>query len=466
MNLGAGSCVAVTVTLLALAGQTMADETRKEDQSAFKMADGIFMSSSAFIKLLKEKLATVYQDLEIVMLVCESGEFATRAAGRGGLQGNWSVITASSKSRDGTDTQVAGNRTRKGQDGTDVTGLPIKSPYYVHGFSAQYVKKLLEGKNTVGNKALFEYARDKNHVDSDPQYASSGATADNMTVYGGAKSSHAIVFSTPPDEISAAVTIELRDALRRAGYKAEEIQVLRGKNQATRQGLETALDNLRTALNRNPGEEKAYINISAHGNYDELTVAYRDGQLDQPGGGVRLNNANPRITMFTEDATLLRGLTEELPKSTGGYWADDPLLMRDGPAALTFTTFRESFGGATAVQVYLDDLFAGTLSMGNSLGSDYQLDVPDALLDQLMPSLMSDGLLDVDFHFANGSDTIQLAVFEDWLDPNFRPLDYGIGIGAAVTSVEFALPDSGGFSLIACGLGVVLLASRTCWAKQ
>jgi hypothetical protein len=423
--------------LLGLAVHASAVETRKEDQSAFKMADGSFMTSSAFIKLLKEKLDNKYQDLEIVLLVCESGEFASRAAAKGGLQGNWSVTTAASKDRCSTDLEVAGNQKRKGQDGTDVTGLPIKAPYYVHGFSAQYVKKLQDGKNGVGNKALFEYARDKNHMDSDPQYTSSGATADNMTVHGGKSSNHAVVFSTPPQDIAVSVTTELRLALRDAGYGAPEIQLLQGKNQATLKGLEAALDTLRTALDKSPGEEKAYINISAHGNYDERTVAYGDGQLNQPGGGVRLSNANPRVTIFTEDPTLLRDLKEELPMSTGGYWADDPLLMRDGPAALTFTTFRESVGGAGEVQLYLNGLLAGTLMMGNSLGADYQLDIPDLLLDRLMPDLMNRGVLDVDFHFVNDGDSIQLAGFEDWLDPDFTPLDYGIGIGAAITSSEF-----------------------------
>jgi len=431
--------VALAAILLGFAVLSCAVETRKEDQSAFELADKTFISSSAFIKLLKEKLDASYQDLEIVILSCESGEFATRAAGQGGLQGNWSVTTATSKDRCGTDTEVAGNQKRKGQDGTDVTGLPIRTPYYVHGFSAQYVKKLLDGKNGVGNKALFEYARDKNHVNSDPQYASSGATADNMTVHGGTKSSHAVVLSTPPSDISDSITTELRFALKGAGYTDAEIQLLRGKAQATLKGLETALDNLRTALDRNPGEEKAYISISAHGNFQERTVAYADGHLNQAGGGVRLSSESPRVTIFTEDPVLVRNLQEDLPKAGGGYWADDPLVKRDGTAALTFTTFRESFSGAPPdIQVYLNGLLAGIVNMGYPLGADYQLDIPDALLDRLMPDLISRGVLDVDFRFANDGDSIQLAGFEDWLDRNFTPLDYGIGIGVPKTSFEYA----------------------------
>ena len=191
-------CLLSTVVLLAPWGGAVGAESSKEDQSGVRLADGKLLSSSALIKLLKQKLDTRYQDLEVVMLACESGEFADRAKGAGGLGGNWSMTTASSKSRCSTDTEVAGNRKRTGQDGSDVLPLPLHSIYYAHGFSAQYVKKLLEGKNTVGNKALFEYARDKDHVNGDPQYSSSGAAADNMTVHGGKKSNHAIVLSTPP----------------------------------------------------------------------------------------------------------------------------------------------------------------------------------------------------------------------------------------------------------------------------
>src|SRR5438132_5451007 len=89
------SLVAVAAFLAPVVG-VFGAERAKEDQSAFEMSDGQFVSSSALIKLLKQKLGTSYQDLEIVMLVCESGEFATRAKAKGGgLPGTWSVTTAS-----------------------------------------------------------------------------------------------------------------------------------------------------------------------------------------------------------------------------------------------------------------------------------------------------------------------------------------------------------------------------------
>lgn len=437
---------------------TFADEKRKEDQSAFRTADGQMISSSALIKLLKEKLDTRYQDLELVVAACESGEFASRAAAKeGGLGGNWSVTTASSSSRCATDTQVAGNQKRKGQDGSDVFGLPIKTPYYMHGFSAQYSKRLLEGKNDVGNKALFEYARDKNHMDSGPQYASSGATADNTTLHGGKKSNHAIVFSSNPTDYADAVTSELLRGLRAVGYdEKKDLQFLSGKMQATQKGLEAALEKMRAALDQNPNEEKAYLYISAHGNYDERTVAYADGKLDQAGGGVTINSINRRISIFADNPVLWDGLKEELPSAGGGYWADDPLLQRGGPTYLSFTTFSEFFAGPTLVQVLIDGLPAGVVSMGNPLGADYQIDLSDALVDQLLPELMSSGALDIDFLLPGDADHVQLAGFQDYLDAGFTPLGYGIGIGTPLSSTE-TVAEPGTLALMSTTLCCLLI---------
>ena len=447
-----------SLLLLAAAGQPFADEMKKEDQSAFRTADGRMISSSALIKLLKVKLDNRYQDLEIVMLSCESGEFAARAKGAGGLPGTWSVTTAASSSRCGLDTEIAGNRKRKGKDGTDVEGLPVNTPYYVHGFSAQYVKKLLADKNTIGNKALFEYARDKDHNDSGPQYASSGAAADAMTVHGGRKSNHAIVFSTPPSDIAEKLTSELRFALKDAGYDDKEIQLLRGKNAATEKGLSDALDVLRAALDKNPGEEKAYLSISAHGNYDARTVAYADGQANQAGGGVRLSNDHRRVTIFADSAVLQAGLREELPMSGGGFWQDDPTLHRGGPAYLRFTTLNEAFSGSDLAEVFLNGLLAGVVDMGNGSGADYQLDLSDALVDALMPDLMSRGLLDLDFRFAGSADHIRLAGFEDWLDPGFAPLDYGISLGTPLAAFETEVAEPGSIVLALAGFAALVFA--------
>lgn len=450
-------------------GEAWAAEERKENQSAFSTADNQVISSSALIKLLNRTLDNRHQDLEVLIGVCGAGEFATRAKAAGGLQGNWSVTTSAARDKlcNVGRTPDAEDIPQKGQDGSTVAGLKIGERFY-HGFEAQYVKKLLADKNTVGNKALFTFGRDKNHVNTNPQYQSSGELADNMTVHGGKKSNHALFFSSTGDERLETLTDSLYDALKATGYNDGDIELLRGTGapagkvdaRATKAELELALGRLGVKLNENPGEEKAFIYVEAHGNYQQRTVAYRDGQLDQGGGGVILSNALSTVEVFADEPFLLSGLMEELPKAGGGFWADDPVLQRGGQPYLTLTTYLESFAADADVEVLLNGLPVGILRMARN-ATDYQIDLSDTLLDQIMPALLSEGILHLGFRFASDGDMIQLAGLQDYLDPNFAPLDYGIGIGSLVRGFQtLAAPEPGSLALILIALLAVLLSAR------
>lgn len=190
-GLGAGArgllCLLAVLIVATPCRIAVANPTKSERQSSVKMGpdkNGPRLSSSALIKLLNIKLKGAYEDLELVFKVCYSGEMARRAAREttdGGLRGEWSVSTAADRHH------VSENEVTNDRIFEDKEGLPYNGVYY-HGYAAQYIKELKAKGNTVGNKALHEKAKAENAFEQNPQYASSGAAADNMTVHGGTKS--------------------------------------------------------------------------------------------------------------------------------------------------------------------------------------------------------------------------------------------------------------------------------------
>lgn len=468
-RIGLGATLAAFT--LAASLQTVADDTVKEKQSAFVTADDKAISSTALVKLLNRKLDGKYQDLELVITSCSSGEFATRGAG---LKGNWSVSTGSASNRNCVDGQAEGEDIpQKGQDGTEVSGLKVGDDYY-HGYAAQYVKKLQEGKNTVGNKALHEFGRDKNYRNTQPQYNSSNAVADAMTVHGGAKSNHAIVVSTPTRH-GAAITDGLYEALKGAGYTDGDIKLLRGDGapagnvdaRATEAEFEKALDEMRVELDKHVGEEKAYVYVEAHGSYALRTVAYLDGRRGEAGGGVLIADHNPGVLVFADDAELVAAWQEELPRAGGGLWSDLPFLQRHGSPYLAFSTLTESFFGTSHAQVFVNGLFAGDVLMGNPLGADYQLSLADTLLDAIMDDMLASGSLRIDFRLPEVTDFFRLAVLEDYLDADVLALDYGVTLGAVLGGAErlVAVAEPLPGALLGLGLLLALGAPGIHWRR-
>jgi hypothetical protein len=369
----ASSCVwGVRFLILASAfvfHPALAADDKVEKQSVFFDSKKNALSSSAFIKLINDKLGGVYQDLELIVGACFGGEIATRAAGPKGFLGDWSVSTATDMDHASKD---LGER-------EGAANFKIGDRTY-NGYLAAWINKVNTDGNTVGNKALAEYAEaEKRKVFGptvgDPQYTSSGAAADAMTVYGGSKSNHAIL-------LQGAGFLDLlggvESALKSAGYKDDEITrlgVFKGTPDLTWDNFGKALDDLRKKLDENPKEEKVLIHVETHGGVKELTVAYAPGQFGEVGGGFVLNALNSTLPIHVEDPVVLSTLGEGLLKPGGGLFADDPDLRRTGPAVLSFSTLTESFLHATSVEILVNDISIGSLLMGNPGGSDYQIAV-------------------------------------------------------------------------------------------
>ena len=427
--------VLAIVALTAFAAHPATAQGKKEQQSAFGDNGGTVISSSAFIKLLNEKLDGKYQDLELVFATCQSGEWASRSAG---LKGSRSVSTSTDEKHLCEDSAHAKGTTIGG-----IAGLDLGAKTF-HGYMAQYVKKLLADKNTVGNKALHDAAEANRAVKGDdPKYASSGAAADAMTLHGGKKSNHAIVFAAAG---FIALNDALVDALKGAGYTDDTITYLGSSvkatgGNATKAELEKAIDKLRVDLDKNPGEEKAYIFVTAHGSYEERTVAYRIGQFEQPGGGVIVSSTNRVVDVTVDDPITIASLQDGLRQAGGGVWGSLPEIQRAGPAYLSFTTAEELFELPRLVGISLNDLSLGALLIGgNPTGVDYQITIPDDLLDQVMPDILADGFLRLAFDMLGG-ESFRFAVPED-----ARLGGDGIRIGVLMAP---AVSEPGAFALLA-----------------
>ena len=301
-----------------------------ETQSVIYNSKRAELSSSALIKLMKDKLDTAYQDLELVVTSCGGGEVASRAGGANGLAGNWSVST--STDIDHCNTTISGNK----KDGGNFN---IGGSVF-NGWLPAWISKLTADGNKVSNKALFDYAtaeKQKILPGSTPQYNSSGNVADNMTLHGGEKSNHAILFQTTG---YTKVLNGVVPALQAAGYTNAEINQM-PDDQLTWAGFGEALDALRKQIDANPGKEKAFIDIQAHGGKAEKTVAYAPGKFGQAGGGAVVSAANPVLPITVNDPVALAQLGQDLPKPGGGDYYEDPTIARYGPATLFFSTLAE-----------------------------------------------------------------------------------------------------------------------------
>ena len=442
-------CIAVAVGLLASGSVAASAEQVKQDlQSLFVTVDRINVTSSKLMKLIRTDIGNTWQDLEFITTSCKSGEFVTRAAGAGGLPGTWSVDTASDTTHCTTEFSTPGPKI--GWPGNYVTALAADTK--------------------AGAKPVFDAAKKNSAFPADnPQYGSSGAAADAFSVHGGKSANYALIFNT--STLAAGFRNQLAQRLYRsllaAGYtdtpKADTIEYDAGDKlpdppgftdkTATYQSFLDSMKLLGTQMKSGtPAETKVYIFAEAHGGIAERTVSYLDGQLGKPGGGTIVSNASPTVTLLADNPDVVAGLKQQVPKTGGGFWADDPTIERVQSPFLTFSTLSSHFVGAALVSVSLDGILIGQVDMSDPLGGDFQLSLSDETLNALFPIIDATGRLTAEFALPDSADQFQLATPEDWLLPGSDSLDYGIGIGFAVESRLEDVPEPGALPLLAGAL--------------
>lgn len=441
----------------------------KKQQSCFRTADKkkTYINSSYLMKLLNDKLDK-YQDLEIFIGSCHSGQFIEEAQDPNhGLKGDWSMSTANVAEHVAREKIVGKDEEYKGKDGESHRGLEAQGilkkgkDCYIRGYNSQYVKKVGENKNSITNKDLHEeaengipkeLAEDKKEP-QDPQYASSGEVADNMTLHGGEKSNHAIIFASWYPETDAKTSSAIREeskglyeGLIGCGYTDRSIDYCYGRNPneqsgadrgATKQDFENALHDMATSLEHaeDPNKEKIYIAILAHGYYSKQEIYYDLTMPPQPRNGKVISGPGA-VLPIPADPNLQRNLQEDAlcedpnDPNNKNFWSDDTDVRRTESPMLTFATSFESFTGSSDVNIFLNDIFFETLTFNNEPnGGEYIVEIPDSLLCQLFPQLESDPNIYVDFRLPSSADSFILATDDDfYLDPNYPHMSYGIGI--------------------------------------
>ena len=433
--------------LLTLPAAVLAAE---EKQSVFYDELNGELTSSQLIKLLNKKLDGVYQDLELVVTSCFSGELAQRAKT---LLGDWSVATSTDIKH--ANTTIAGEI--KGAGNFKIGGDTF------NGWMPAWLSKLTTDGNTIGNKALADYAsaeKLKAVKGSTPQYSSSGKTADDMTLHGGAMSNHAVVFQTTG---FTAVLDGVISALKAAGYTDAEInrQIPTGAA-ATWDNFSAALDDLRKKLDKNPKKEKALIILQTHGATESRTVAYAPGGIGGVGGGALVSAAAASFAMSVSDSTVLAQLGQDLLKPGGGIFSHAPELARKGPATLRFSSFDSHFDAPADVGITVNGHLIGTLALGQSAGADYQISIPDAILSEVFGDVLSSHSLDLGFNFASSNDWLRIATPEDWSSATATALDYGVGISANCCIDTSTVPEPS--TLVLFGAAWIISRQRRSWA--
>ena len=434
-------------------------------QSYFMTGDQKTGSSSWLMKAVHQYLKDAYEDLEIVVTSCKSGEFASRAGAGGGLAGTWSLLTATDEKHNSLWYERTG------------TG-PIFS-----GWAPYYTTAVQTLKNTKGSKDLWTKAKNDSDVpERNPRYNSSGAASDAFTIHGGANSNHAILFSVAekPTTVLGQYAERMYKGLTLSGYTDGTIDYLRGKALPDPQGtvdrvataaeLTKAMKDMAAAIGgaTEPDREKAYIFIQAHGGYAQKTVHKSDGRRAPsvgPGSGQFVNNSAGALRLIVDDPTALGDVLEELPKPAsagGGFWADDPELTRYGDAVLSISTNNEFFATAnTNVGVSVNGHPIGSITMGDSQGGDYDLPIPSDLLGELAPDLLASQSLQFQFAFPTSADYFQTSVAEDYALDSYTHLDYGMYLATPlnVFDPETAIPEP-------CAAFATILAATTLFLRR
>jgi len=299
--------VLTTVSAMVLAGlpfPVSADDETTETHSYIATDDGKKIFDDEFAKLLKEKLGGEYQNAQVVIRSCYGGGFAEEASKT--LAGDYSVNTARDEKHACSMKRGKSLRTIGGDEGLKI------GDYWYHGWLAQWIKKFKEDNDSTSEE-LADAAKTKDHkLGGNPQYET-GGTGKDAKIRDGAKSNHVVIASNGGTTFDDPFISELVKTLKAAGYTDDEIdwahdnsagKQVGGQNvdrNYTKENIVKMLEDLRKALDKNPGMEKATVIINSHGSTEKRKVDKKDGaQNGAPGQGGRVNpGANQRISSST-----------------------------------------------------------------------------------------------------------------------------------------------------------------------
>ncbi len=454
--------LAVAVCVFLVVNIAYGGRRERRRQSSFRTADrpGFGsqrdrnkISSSLFVRMLNEKLRGKYQDIEIIINSCHSGEFIEAASDPNhGLQGEWSIMTAAEHGRTaGVTSQDTAQA--EGIDGDNHDGLETDEGFY-HGFKPQVIKAIKDEGNGITNEEIFRRARDRNHREfrgQNPRYAASSEDANNMTIHGGRRSNHAIMFSQPASE-GQVLAPEMYEALKAAGYSDDDIEFLYGDadgdpppvdphvdGPALKANLEAALDALAEKLALHEGNEKALIWIDAHGRYEYADVAYQDEEPTGQANGGETSSGPTHDSDIPVDPNMRKDLEEETwSESDEAYLRDDPMLQKTAEPEIFFATSHEDFKGQDQpiISVFANKILVGTVELENSSsGAEYFLPIDDRAMVRLLGTLGNDSNLRITLDWGDSAGTIRFGTPEDiWYNPDYTNGYYGVGIAVEMDS--------------------------------
>lgn len=433
----------------------------------------------ALMKALKTKLVdddgeTLYKHLQVVILACNSGGFASQAkAGRFKLTGDWSVHTASDQKHGATYAQsVNGLRTKKkkasnakgspdnrnGETPNPKEGFnyeeygqeereePIDKKFYLHGWTGQYINKLTADKDAK-SKDLAQFAKEHIPWTSESPKFEYGGSGNDAKVHAGDAGNHAVIWGSMLTTVSLDHQLQLMDGLKAAGYKdntnesdtmdfahfRELVDVVIYTNEgkykvdrdASRSNLNTMIDALATALKTNSGNQAAFVHLFAHGNVEKMKAEKKpDAVPETPNQGKKMKSGDG-FSLELDDAFI-----ESFFDEVGAI--DDPGLIRKGPPSFVLSTTEESFSGSTVVEMDIGGIPIGELALdGTSEGNDYVLDLDDELLLELLVSgVFEEPAVQIGFTFESPDVEDYFRIATEW---DFELTDrshYGVGLAA------------------------------------
>jgi hypothetical protein len=451
----------LTGSLLGVAGSAPADQIEIRGISFTVLEDGQ-QKSYSWAKVVQD-LNTYLSDAQQVNIynsLCRSGlliEAAQRP--KTGLKMPWVIGTAVDS------TQLA----------TGVTGKDENPPGRLKGSDGEfygsytaYLTKYLQSAPTstvkqLHDKAAADVKADPELKPDSPQYAKTGN--DGMTLYGGTKSSHALVFAgsltdirdteeTPADDMTSALkAIKQLNSVQYYVHNFTKGGNIDGPGTST--NWTTALKNLQTQVQANKGQEVVDLFLLGHSFSSQANATPAPNAIPDAGRqGIVIVNAGNGIP-FKLDIAMTAEFWRELAQDVTGH---DPSLIRGAQPEFFLGVSESSMAGSFSVAI--DGLSVGTFFIGSNPNGAL-LDVPlsDSFLANLIKLHGQDSSLELEFTLAS-SDTMRLALENDiYFNPDYQFGEYGTGLKVVVAQTA-TTPEPSGVVLAMIGAAFLPLVRR------